>query len=285
MLISQRQYPYPVLSYYSDDIINSYFSTNLNSSESLENYSFEAICDTDCKGITNIINEKKAKYAFLIDCSSTRFRKLFSSYDPKFNFEIPSEKLEGKVEICSFVLASENMKNYFLEEFHEDYSGTVFSVNAGDILAIDRDRIFHAEKDIDSLQKIPSIFSVQPDYNDDAPHFDIDSSGEKIIIKLSQSNYKNYSLISLDHNSNKLIASLFIIPALVQTFETIKSNDSIDFEDLRWYHVINKHLLKINIDMRMGDLENNSSILVAQELIGNPIEEALNFLKIIVEEV
>mgnify|MGYP000701424699 CR=1 FL=1 len=52
----------------------------------------------------------------------------------------------------------EDIENYKNRNFHPDYSGASFTVSKGDVLAVGLDRHFDANKDIDPLQNISSIF-------------------------------------------------------------------------------------------------------------------------------
>lgn len=277
MQINYRQYPHPVLSYFADDVIDSDFQASLKSSKTQNTYIFEAQCITSSDGIIQLINEKKACYAFHFECSTTRYRKVFRSYGPNFTFQLPADSIEGKVQICSFILATENIEHYFLPEFHSDYEDHTFSIKKGDVLAIDTERTFIAEKEYDPLKRIPSIFSVQPIRGENVQPVDIDSSGHKIIIKLSEDNFEYYKTISLNQNLQPLLSSLIIMPALVSILETIKNSDDqeIDLEELRWYRVIRSRLKEIGIDIENKSTFLDSTLAVAQKLIGEPLNASL----------
>ncbi|PZE20323.1 hypothetical protein [Paenibacillus xerothermodurans] len=277
MQINYRQYPHPVLSYFADDVIDSDFQASLKSSKTQNSYIFEAQCITSSDGINKLLNEKKACYAFHFECSTTRYRKVFRSFDSSFTFQLPADTIEGKVQICSFILASENMDHYFLAEFHPDYEGHTFSIKKGDVLAIDAERTFFAEKEYDPLRRIPSIFTVQPTRGENAMPFDMDSSGHKIIIKLSEDNFEYYKTISLNQNLQSLLSSLIIMPALVSILETLKNavDQEFDLEECRWYRVIKSRLKELGIDIDNKSTFSDSTLAVAQKLIGEPLNSSL----------
>ncbi|TMV49552.1 hypothetical protein FE783_13695 [Paenibacillus mesophilus] len=277
MQINYRQYPHPVLSYFADDVIDSDFQASLKSSKTQNTYIFEAQCITSSDGINQLIEEKKACFAFHFECSTTRYRKIFKSFDPIFTFQLPADSIEGKVQICSFILAAENIEHYSLPEFHPDYEGHTFFVKKGDVLAIDAERTFFAEKEYDPLRRIPSIFSVQPNRGENMPSFDMDSSGHKIIIKLSEDNFEHYKTISLNQNLQPLLSSLIIMPALVSILETIKNagDQEFDLEECRWYRVIRSRLKELGIDIDNKSTFSDSTLAVAQKLIGEPLNTSL----------
>ncbi|WP_379163226.1 hypothetical protein [Paenibacillus sp. sgz5001063] len=277
MQINFRQYPHPVLSYFADDVIESDFQASLKSSKTQNTYIFEAYCVTSCDGINQLIAEKKARFAFHFECSTTRFRKVFTSFESNFTFQLPADSIEGKVQICSFILAAVNIDHYSLSEFHPDYEGHTFFIKKGDVLAIDSERTFFAEKEFDPLKRIPSIFSVQPNRGHNVLPFDMDSSGHKIIIKLSEDNFEHYKTISLNQNLQSLLSSLIIMPVLVSVLEIIKNGEDQDFdlEEYRWYRVIKNRLKELGIDLENESAFSDSTLAVAQKLIGDPLNISL----------
>jgi hypothetical protein len=277
MQINYRQYPHPVLSYFSDDVIDSDFQASLKSSKTQNTYIFEATCVTSCEGINQLIDDKKARFAFHFECPTTRFRKVFASFETNFTFQLAADYLEGKVQICSFILAAEDILDYSLPEFHSDYEGHSFYIKKGDVLAIDAERTFFAEKEIDPLKRIPSIFSIQPNRSENALPLDMDSSGHKIIIKLSEDNFEHYKAVSLNQNLQPLLSSLIIMPALVSILEMVKNGDEqeFDLEECRWYQVINSRLKELGIDIGNKNTFSDSTLAVAQKLIGDPLNMSL----------
>lgn len=277
MQINYRQYPHPVLTYYADDVIDSDFQASLISSKTQNTYIFEGQCITSCDGINQLVEEKKACFAFHFECSTTRYRKIFKSFESDFSFQLPADSIEGKVQVCSFILAAENIEEYSLPEFHSDYEGHTFFINKGDVLAIDAERTFFAEKEYDPLRRVPSIFSVQPNRDENALPFDMDSSGHKIIIKLSVGNFEHYKTISLNQNLQPLLSSLIILPALVSILETIKNagNQEFDLEECRWYRVIRSRVKEFGIDLDNNSTFSESALAIAQRLIGEPINSSL----------
>jgi hypothetical protein len=277
MQINYRQYPHPVLSYFSDDVINSDFQASLKSSRTQNTYIFEASCVTSSEGINQLIAERKARFAFHFECPTTRFRKVFASFDSNFSFQLAADYIEGKVQICSFILASEDIDDYTLPEFHSDYEGHFFFIKKGDVLALDTERTFFAEKEVDPLKRIPSIFSVQPSRSENALPLDMDSSGHKIIIKLSEENFEHYKTIALNQNLQPLLSSLIIMPALVSILEMIKNGEEQEFdpEECRWYQVINSRLKELGIDTANKNTFSDSTLAVAQKLIGDPLNISL----------
>ena len=158
-------------------------------------YAFDATLKVNDPALIELVKSQTAEYALHIECQATRYRALYASFSEQFEFQIPANTLDGPVEICSFVLASQDIPTYTNPGFHKDYSNFSFLVHKGDTLAVGPDRTFIAEKKIDPLRRIPSIFIVVPDEKPDAPPLDVDTSGDKVRILLSQGNHDRYSFL------------------------------------------------------------------------------------------
>ncbi|MBO8161845.1 MAG: hypothetical protein H0Z24_09465 [Thermosipho sp. (in: Bacteria)] len=285
MRIRYRQYPHPVLSHFSDDIVGCMFETELDIDAAKSIYKFKACCRTDNKDFMDLIKDRKACFAFHIECAATRFRKIFTSFQEEFSFIISADELDGRVEICSFILATEDIADYRNNNFHHDYKGILFKVKKGDILAVDRDRIFFAEKEVDPLKKIPSIFTVAPNENQDAPPIDIDATNNRVVILLSKENFDRFKNLQLDQGLHSTLASLLVIPALISLLEMVKesvregSTGVSEYEELRWFRVLVNKLKDIGIDIYNYNSFTDSTIKIAQELIGNPLTSSLKNLE------
>ena len=288
MKIDPRQYPYPVLSYFSDDFVTGKFKIKVKIDYKKENeIKFKAECKLTNQELKKLVEEQgKAQYALHFECPSTRFRKLITFNSQSFSFNISSDMLNDKVEVCPVILSTDVISDYQNKGFHSDYSGVSFKVKKGDILAVDEEIIINFEKNIDSLKEVPSIFSVQPNESNDAPPFDIEAlSNDKLIIKLSEDNFKNYKMLKQNQNLHTTLASMLILPTLISLLERIKNEietGTFDFDlysDYRWFRVLNDRLKEIGIDINEPNCFVDSSIVIAQKIIGNPVSSSLKLLE------
>jgi hypothetical protein len=282
MQINFRQFPHPVLSFFSDDVVDVDFQTSLKTHKTQNTYIFEVTCFTSSEDLNQLIADRKARFAFHFECSSTRYRKMFISFEHAFTFEIQADELDGKVQICAFILAAADMEHYRIAEFHEDYEGHTFSIKKGDVLAIDSERTFYADKDADPLKRIPSIFSVVPNHGEDSQPLDFDCSGNKIVIKLNVDNFEKYKYLSVSQNLQPLLTSLITLPVLISILEMMRAEEELlEYEDCRWYQVIKSRLKVINIDLMNSS---DSVVVIGQKLIGDPLSVSLVALENVEEE-
>jgi hypothetical protein len=271
-----RNYPHPVLDYYSDNFINCSFQVSISSSVTKTAYLLNVTAKTSCKDIVKLVEDKKACYAVHVECSPTMYRTIFKSFDENFTIEIPSNEVDGKVQLCPFILAAEDINGYRNANFHPDYNNTSFKVRKGDVLAIDRDRDFDAMKETDVLKNISSIFRVRKSEEENAPAHTLDIEGNIIYIYLSPDNHMLYNYLQKDINLQPVLSTMVIIPAIVNIIDIIKSSDFNieEFEDKRWFRSLRRRLKELGMEVDNPDTL-DESLVVAQKIIGDPISTAL----------
>ncbi|MCG6182297.1 hypothetical protein H1215_02365 [Anoxybacillus sp. LAT_38] len=291
MKVKQKYYPHPVLQKGSDDFVDCEFNVSIEPKAEQNNYCFTVTAETTSKDMEELIKQERAYYSIHIECKNTRFRKIIKFTENNFSFRIPASNLDGKVELCSFIIAACDIDNYTDENFHPDYDGISFKVYKGDILAIGDEFSFSADKEIDPLIKVPSIFNIIRDDRRNAPPIDIDAGTDKVNIVLSKDNFEKYGILkSLQKDYNNLtalISSLLIIPAIVMLLENIKvrleSTDDVEtlIEELeethRWFRVLKSKLEDLGINIKEPNAFTESTLTIAQKLVGDPLTQGLKF--------
>ena len=288
MQINPRAYPHPVLAHWGDDVLSSAFQGVVSGRGAKNAYAFDAVFKTNNADLLTLVEQKKAQYAVHVECNSTRYRNLFKSPTEKFSFEISAGLIDGKVEVCSFILAAKQLEKYNNANFHPDYDKLTFRVSKGDTLAVGHDRIIMADKKHDPLRKVTSIFSIVPNDTDGATGMDIDASGPKVVIRLSKPNFESY--ISLRHSPayHAILSAAIIVPALVDILERIRraahEGELEAYSEQRWFIVISRRLRDLKINLEDPDSFADSSLKIAHELLGQPLAASLNGLKAMTED-
>jgi hypothetical protein len=283
MEISARAYPHPVLSHFGDDIVDSVFQGVVEGKGSKNSYIFNATFKTNNDDLLELVQQKKAIYAVHVECNSTRYRTMFTSDQEKFTFEIPANVIDGKVQLCSLILAARGIPKYKNSHFHPDYGKLTFAVSKGDTLAVGHDRTFTADKKNDPLRRVASIFSIVQDDKPDAKALDIDPSNAKVVIKLSKENFDSYMILKHDAAYRPVLNSAIVLPALVDVIDRVRlaaSGQALEaYSELRWFIVISRRLRDLGIDVYKSDSFVDSSVKIAHDLLGEPLTSALNGLK------
>lgn len=286
MKIKPRHYPYPVLSYFSNDFIDSYFKTIINADVINNKYVFNITFELKNSDLENLIALNKAKFSVHIECGNTRFRNLFSTFENKHLFDIPSQMLDGLVQICPLIVATEEIPEYKNNDLHPDFENSSFSIKKGDVLAIGLNKKMIVEKENSSDDKIPSIFRIIKDRSKEAKPVQYNLYSEKITIILSSENFSRFSTLShLNIESKKMLSTMIIIPALTGTIEALRNANTLDdYEDKRWFNVLIARLKDLEIDIENGIQPEISSFSLAVMLLGDPFSGSLKTFENIMNE-
>ena len=278
MKINKRLYPHPVLSHFSDDLTNCLFQLTPLINGTKHAYKLEAIARTSSKDLVELLNNRKASYGLHVECPTTRYRRLIAFHDNQISEEINADLLDGKVELCSLIIANEDIPNYRNRNFHDDYGDHSFYVKKGDVLAISKDAVFDASKDIDPLKNVASILRVQKNLDHHPNPFLVDLSDNLILIRLSPQNFDLYNELRKNQDYQTTLAAMIVVPALLQTMEVIR-RDHVDgteaFADLKWFKVITKKLKTLGYESVESCLDDDDVFSIAQKLIGDPLNQAL----------
>ena len=265
MEIKYRLYPYPVLSTYSDDYQSGKFNVVIEPHKEGYHLRVDFTVELTNEALKNLIRSGQAKYVYHMECAQTGFRKVFQT-GAVITSEVLSDKhLNGTLQICPFIVAVEDIHGYSSKDFHEDYHGISFDIEAGCIMASGKMVTVHISKDVDELERMPSIFS-----------------GWKILIKLPTEDYYSYKQLSKTPQIQSVLNSLTIVPALIYVLSELKRvsvSEREEHEENLWYRILAKTLAtKFNCDISSEDFEERDVMCLAQSLINEPLSDAFKML-------
>jgi hypothetical protein len=274
MEIRNRLFPYPVLAFYNDDYINSLFDVSVSTEigKQVIKFAFDVNLENDL--LYNLIENDDADFAIHIECPSTSFRELVRFSDNEYEHQIDAGKLNGKVQICSFVLAKKEIKNYVNPQFNTYFEGIEFEMERNNILAISASTEVSIEKNYDEIKGVNSIFVVVPNHTEGASFVETSLNQDIIYVRLPIKEFENYKLVKYSKQHVKLIHSLFIIPILVQIFELFKSSSEgtmEDYGDFLWYKSLAKSFKNKGYAFTSEFLSQRDSFSLAQDMADNPI--------------
>ena len=283
MKVNKKYYPYPVLTSYSDDIKNSLYETNIKCIRSGEFYKFEFTSTTTNSYLSKLIEETEAVYLLHLECSTTAFRKEYSSRDNKIEFAIPIDKLKDTLEICTFIVADKDIKNYQNPDASEDYENASFSIEKGCVLAVGESSDIKIPKITDELTSKDSIFIITRSDNPKDHTMKIDSSNDRLKIILLTNDFNNYNILETDVYNRPILNSMIIVPSLIFALQELKvsllnPSEWADKKDLKWVQTI-QHKVEMETQKNFEDfLKDCDPFEYAQELIGNPVSTGLDNL-------
>lgn len=285
MDIRYKLYPYPVLTYYSDDYVGCSFKSEAEIVQEGYNLKISFLAALDNEELKNLIKIGKAGIAYHAECAQTGFRTAFMTNELVFSKIIPDKDVCGKLKICPFIVALEDLSNYVNASFNEDYCGYKFQIDAGCVMAVGRQVNFDIEKEASVLANTKSIFVITKDADPNAIDMSIDIGRNKITIKLPEKDYFRYQSMSQAHDVQDTLNSMIIVPTLVYVLSEINHSTSEEryenFSSYNWYKSIRgamkKHFKK---DIDSDVFDSSEIILFAQRLIESPLSDALEYLAI-----
>jgi hypothetical protein len=280
MDIKYKLYPYPIVSDFSFDYIDTVFESDVTAFQEGYNVKLAFTASINNEEIKLLIAEGKMEYAFHIECPQTCFRKVIRFSEEASDMLIPDKDLNGRMQICPFIIASEVIKGYTNKSFHDDYKGLTFDLESGCIIAAGRQVNIDIEKDRNDFADTPSIFCIVRNANEKEQGMVVDLYKDKITVKLAENDYYNYKSIRKSFIQPVLHSSI-VIPALVYVLEEIKNisaDERYEFEEYRWYRALKKALTKLDYDIDAESLSDMMVLKTAQDLINTPINQALEVL-------
>ena len=281
MEIKHRYYPHPVLTYYGSDFKSGTFVAGVELEIKDKEVEFSFYLSTDCSTLIDLIKAGVASYCVHIECAGTFYREILQiDKDGRLVHTIPYSKIEGLVNVCSFIAAAEDIPNYQGPDFHDDYSGITFNINKGAVLAVAEQSSFRIEHAADELARVPSIFMILEHNDNEAKEMAVDLGEQRILLYLPKDDYYRYKSVMGDTMQQPIFHSAMILPALTYVLTELKKpgNDLYMFEDKRWFRSLTKKLHDNGIDINNDDFIDDVSILTAQALLDYPITKTLDYM-------
>ena len=160
MEIKYKLYPYPVLTPYSNDFKNGTFDVAIDVVRDGYDLRIDFLAELTSQSLQTLIKQGIAKYAYHLECAQTGFRKVIQTSKISETYTLTSKLVNGKLQICPFIIAADDIKAYTSPDFHEDYQDVSFEVEAGCVMATGKMVTVDISKDIDDLVSTPSIFNI-----------------------------------------------------------------------------------------------------------------------------
>lgn len=282
MIIQEKLYPYPVLTYFSDDITGEFSIDDIKAFISIDKskYFIRGVVKMLNPTIEELIDSKSAEIILHVECRKTRYRQVFKiNNETIINCEISSEFLEGNVDIQMIVISKEKIDDYKNNKCHPDFSELTFKIEIGQILAVCKPYSFDAKREPSKVKNLSSIFAIIRNVKDEKKPIAYYTDSEKIIIMLSKENFTRYKKLMYDSNAQSLLSSMLIVPVLASVLQSFSIKNFIDeHEGASWLTSIKKRIDECNLvfdKINWGE----DSLTVANELIGDPLSYGVKILE------
>ena len=273
---NRRLFTYPVLADGRDDYKTCKFTADVASSfDAANNLRLEIFCQTDCAEINRLIASGDAEYLLHVECPSTIYRGVTVRSAENFSCTIPLDCVRKELDVTAFVVLRRDVKNFFCDDWNEDFSGLSFSLSKGSPLAYQKFKPLVLPDDADIFKNVGSIFSVYKRAVGDNEPFDIEFSSDKIKIDLNAKDYAVYRRHCANPTMQPILNAMIILPALVYVFDELKADTNFDTcGSMGWFLSLKAAYRRRNIDLA-AHLAEKTSLELAQEVMQSPLTKAL----------
>lgn len=277
MKLKSEIFPYPVLSSELDDFSNGKFESRI-SQKVISFTKIELLIDFVLENfeLNKLIENGDAVFAIHIEGLSSSFRKLYILNKGEWSkkIELSSDNVPSKIFINTMIIANNTIYNYRNSGFNEEYYGRqliIEKIDKGSILAYDT--MAELEVNFSNLEK-PTLKSMIRVASKKQNFMNVDFDGDVIIVNLPEKSFIAYTQLSSSSISKqKLLLSTIILPALTMIVENIK-HGRVD-DETRWYESLCRLLEKIGLSLDKILTEDIDSMIVAQQLLDFPLDDAL----------
>jgi len=275
MDIRYKLFPYPVLSYMTDDYVDSVFRSEVTVEYDPNAVTISASIYLDNEELLALLESEVVEYICHIECSETTYRRVLRSKAPDVHVRIGESMLKGKVNICTFIVAKTDMDEYRNRSFNPDYDNRGFHVDKGSILGFAEQTNVFIDKELEEFTKIPSIFVILRKQVEAVEPVEINLDSDRIMLKLHEQEYIAYQKIIKRFDLLQASHAMLIFPALVYTIDRIKSDGCDHYDEYRWFRVIRKKLREHGVELNEAGITQEDSFKLAQLLLNMPSYRAL----------
>ena len=279
MQIKNKYYPYPVIAAGNDSYEDATFTSDADYAIDAHNVKLILCAETNNQMLTDMIKNGSVKYAHHIECQQTCFRKLILT-DEKVHEEIIHESLlNGIVQVCTFLMANEDLTGYANPNFAKDYRGIKFNLDRGCVMAIGSQINISINKDKEDLSRTSSIFSIRRDRDPSHTELQVITTGPKIVVKIPEKTCNQYLTLSNQAMFVPVLHSMVIVPALMHVLIELKEaalrDELYNYDNVRWFRGLKKTAEKLQISFDRDALCQVNAFKVAQQFLDTPVVKAL----------
>lgn len=257
-----RAFPYPVLRPGSNDYIDSAMQTvaELIESEDQLEITAEADLAVGVDEIRALVDQGKARYAAVISCRDTYFRKAMLNDQPHLCERFPAGALRGEVLIYPYVVAVEAIEGFTCPWINPEFGDGPFSFPNGAVLAVDEPQMIYVDRE--TFKPISSCFFLAPNENIASNEWQIDASDDRVRIMVSPALKNRIANARNSKEKRAILLNSIYFGAVVQCLSTLKTSE---VGDQRWVRIFRQRLADQHLE-----LDSHPETWLAQQLMRHP---------------
>ena len=282
-MTTDKPFTYPVLSEGRDDYKTHKFNAEVQLKQNISSLNLSFEFKTDCEEINKQIANDRAEYLIHLECPTTFFRKTLTSAAPEISTQINLSRIKKSLEIVAFIVAKRNFKDFFCEDWNDDFEGLKFNLEKGNVLAYKVLPTLRLPENADFANN-ESIFLLCKKLVDDDRPFEVNLDGDKIKIFLGENDFKIFNRYAEKNDMQPILNAMVIFPTLVYVFDELREDLQM-YESADWFVSLSEAYRKrgLNFVSEITDSD-KQSIELAQEVMELPITNALKNLSKIYED-
>lgn len=279
MRIKNNLFPYPILN--AKETLSSFnkaiFNFDYSENQDVEYYYLNNVhLNLSDRNLKELLQQNKASARLVVECSRTLYRNIFEVGLEDKTIKIPIGFLRGPVEISCFIIANENIPDYYSESFNSIYGDYKFNIDKYDLLAIDDGYNTKIDFDESKDNKVASIFLVVSNSDENAITMDVEIKNKNIKISLPSKEYGYYTNMKNDSNYQNVFFSILAVPALSFALTKIQEEDfetaMLKYDWLKSVIDAYKKVYDRELEEDWGKLEYE----VAQKLLNDSVTKSID---------
>lgn len=213
--------------------------------------------------VLSLVNEGLADYLFIVECSSTRYRKSYTKNVPHIDIAIPRKSVVDSVKILPYVVVRSTL-DYKNPNAIKLYDDCVFELSKGDVLVEFQGHKFNAE----ITYAIDNIFKVvcNPDPEVKFVEYSLE---DKIRIILPNHDFSIFRDIREDHTFDTTIQASLVINALLYALFCGDFDKEEKDSDENWKKTIRAAVEGNTMQKKYNLADKDSYPEIAQALLDN----------------
>lgn len=239
----------------------------------------------ECPGLEKMIGEAEAEVCVIVHSPAASYRRMHAvkAGGTAIKMRVGKFDVVEKLELRCVVVSSVENNRFELADFNPlFFENTRFKVKKGAILAL-TDKVTLYLDDTELEKPVESIFRINRRNEQEAqiqPDFASDTG--KIEINLCSELYELYNSIEQGYAKTfrRCLTGAVVLPVLVEAIDAF-SEDYEFYHEFRWARVVERKLEHRGVDIQKHD---ESSIELADMLLGNVIEGSLDSFTAVIEE-
>lgn len=260
-ILPNKTFPHPVLSRHADDYPKRRFQPTLDFSLQGEIPVLDATFQLNEEEILSLVKQGKAAYVVEILCPATYVRRVFRTCDNSVQCKFGVRELYKQVEVNAFVACTAIAEEFSSPNFNEEFGAAKFKLQAGDVLAAAPPQFYWW--DTSFRAPLHSVVDIVADPNLSHGDLVVDTSGEKIQIKMSEGDMQRFAVMRQSTDSKRHVMFVYF-SAVAEVLRRMMAEG--EDENSKWYRAVE---YKLNA---MGEkIDSNADPFeLAQKLLKKP---------------